>query len=148
MKNPTLFLLLFSACNTPVPDLSEQAKKEIIARDIAMNDLATEAGFHAALLQFADDSLYKPEEGKYPVMGKKALEAQYADKPDTKAITWSPFRAEAARSGEMGYTIGNWKMVTPDTTYYGNYFTTWKKQPDGQWKWVVDGGTNTPGASR
>jgi ketosteroid isomerase-like protein len=64
--------------------------------------------------------------------------------PGTKGISWEPYKAEASSSGDLGYTLGNWKLVTPDTTYYGNYYTAWKKGKDGTWKWVVDGGNNTP----
>jgi ketosteroid isomerase-like protein len=57
-------------------------------------------------------------------------------------ITWQPFKAEA--SGDLGYTIGNWKYQTKDTIMYGNYCTIWKRQQDGNWKFVFDGGNNTP----
>ncbi len=30
------------------------------------------------------------------------------------------------------------------TTTYGNYVTVWKRQPDGKWKYVLDGGNTTP----
>jgi len=116
----------------------------MIKADSMMSAMAGHEGFHQALLSFAQDSLIKPDEGKLPVLSKKALEAEWAGVPDTKGISWKPFKAEAARSGELGYTFGIWKMVTHDTTYYGNYYTAWKKGEDGLWKWVVDGGNNTP----
>ena len=79
-----------------------------------------------------------------PILGKEALKKEWASASGSKEISWKPFRAEASRSGELGYTFGIWKLVTPDTSYYGNYFTAWKKGVDGSWKWVVDGGNNTP----
>jgi len=141
-----LFLLTcLSACAPQAAsDLSEKSRQEIIVSDKAMSDLAIASGFSAALLEFADDSLVKPEEGKFPVIGKKALENFWAGSPGTKGISWEPFKAEAAQSGELGYSVGNWKFETPDTIYYGNYFTAWKKGADGKWRWVVDGGNNTP----
>jgi len=72
------------------------------------------------------------------------LEKYWSGKTDTKNISWEPFKAEASSSGDMGYSLGNWKMTTPDTTYYGNYYTIWKRLTDGAWKFVVDGGNNTP----
>ncbi len=109
-----------------------------------MNDMAVKEGFHITLLHYADDSLVKPQDGEYPVIGKTALEKYWSGKPDTKAISWSPFKADAAQSGDFGYTLGNWKFVTKDSIYYGNYYTIWKKHSDGSWKFVVDGGNNTP----
>lgn len=145
MKNVFLYFLVLAGCAQPPADLSREAAREIWNRDLEMNALAAQEGFNKALLQFADDSLIKPQNREYPVVGKKALEAYYAGKEDTKSISWEPFKAVAARSGEIGYTLGNWKITTPDTTYHGNYYTMWKRQPDGTWKWTVDGGNNTPG---
>lgn len=144
MKKILFILVLFSGCTSKQIDLSEQSKKEIISADIAMNDLAAKEGFNAALLAYADDSVVKPSEGAFPVIGKENLTKHWAGKEDTKAITWKPFRAEAAKSGELGYTLGNWKFVTKDSTFYGFYYTVWKKQDNGKWKFVVDGGNNTP----
>jgi len=137
-------LLLLTACAQPVKDLSEQSAKEIRDADMAMNALALQVGFNKALLAYADDNLFKPQENQLPIVGKKALEEHYAGKEGTKELSWAPFTAVASASGDMGYTMGNWKFATPDTTMYGFYYTIWKKQADGSWKWTVDGGNNMP----
>lgn len=148
MKKVLAILVLLSGCTSRQIDLSEESKKEIINADLAMSDLATKEGFNASLLAYADDSVVKPSEGEFPVIGKENLVKYWAGKEDTKSITWKPFRAEAAKSGEMGYTLGNWKFVTKDSTFYGFYYTIWKKQHDGNWKFVVDGGNGTPDQSK
>ncbi len=146
MKNLLFGLLIFCACKPAAPvNLSEQAAKEIREADLAMNAMATRDGFNKALLAYADDNLIKPQDGDFPVVGKQALTEHYAGKDGTKDITWSPFKVEAAASGDQGYSLGNWKYTTSDTTAYGMYYTMWKKQPDGNWKWTVDGGHNMPG---
>ena len=109
-----------------------------------MNTLAAKEGFYKALLYYADDSVVKPQEGILPVVGKAALEKYWNDKPGTKDISWQPFKAEAAKSGDLGYTLGTWKFTTKDTVMYGMYYTIWKKQADGKWKFTIDGGNNTP----
>ncbi|MEP6793019.1 MAG: hypothetical protein ABJB16_01745 [Saprospiraceae bacterium] len=106
--------------------------------------MAVKDGFHKTLLHFADDSLVKPQDVELPVIGKIALEKYWTGKTDIKDISWAPFKAEAAQSGELGYTLGNWKFKAKDSTFFGNYYTIWKKQADGNWKFVVDGGNNTP----
>ena len=113
-----------------------------------MSALAAKEGFHKALLAYADDNVVKPQDGELPVIGKTALEKYWSDKPETKELSWEPFKAEAARSGELGYTLGNWKLVLKDTVLYGNYYTVWKKMPDGKWKFAVDGGNSTPAPSK
>jgi ketosteroid isomerase-like protein len=149
MKKIVIATFLFIACNTqqkdpPQKDLSQQAAREIMQADKDMSDLALKEGFYKALLFYADDSVIKPQEGQLPVIGKAALEKYWSNKADTKDISWQPFKAEAAKSGDWGYTLGNWKYASKDTTMYGNYYTMWKKQPDGKWKFTVDGGNNTP----
>ena len=148
MKNFILCLALFTACTSQQKDLSKQAGQEIIKADKEMNDMAIKDGFHKTLLKFADDSLVKPQDGEFPVIGKQALEKYWSSKNETTAISWEPYKAEAAKSGELGYTFGNWKYVGKDTTLYGNYYTFWKKQADGAWKFVVDGGNNTPAPAK
>ena len=144
MKKILVALLLFAACDQKQTDLSKQSAEEIIQTDKAMSDEAAKNGFFKTLLSYADDSVVKPQEGMVPVIGKAALQEFWSSKPDFKELTWKPFKAEASKSGDIGYTLGNWKLVTKDTTMYGNYYTIWKKQPDGKWKFVVDGGNNTP----
>jgi ketosteroid isomerase-like protein len=152
MKKSSLFAMIVSAigfflisgCSSKQIDLSEQSKEEIIAADLAMSDLAQKEGFHKALLAYSDDSVVKPSEGEFPVIGKEALTKYWSGKTDITTITWKPFKAEAARSGELGYTLGNWKLAAGDSTYNGFYYTIWKKQSDGKWKFTVDGGNNTP----
>ena len=58
-------------------------------------------------------------------------------------ISWSPAKAEVARSGEMGYTTGTYQMDFNDPTGkmvkdHGKYVTVWKKQKDGSWKVAYD----------
>ena len=141
-----LFLVSFlAACSTSQPvDQSARAIQEILKADKEMSEMTAASGFHKALLAFAHDSLIKPEDGKLPIVGKQALEEDWKGKNGTKDISWVPTRVEAAMSGELGYSFGNWKYVSPDTTFYGNYYTAWRKGKDGNWKWVIDGGNNTP----
>lgn len=144
MKFLLPFLFMLFACAPQDVDLSLAARDEIMKADLAMSSLAGEIGFNKALLTYAAEDLVKPDEGKLPVIGRSQLEGIFAGEPGTKTISWKPFRVEAAMSGELGYSLGDWVFATIDTTYYGNYYTIWKKQEDGKWKWVADGGNNTP----
>lgn len=74
----------------------------------------------------------------------RTVEALFRDAPRTRQpgeplIEWWPVFAGVARSGEMGFTTG---PAARDQEPYGHYFTIWRRQPDGSWKWVYDGGTN------
>lgn len=124
-------------------DLSQQSASEIEDADRAMSILASREGFNKALLQYADEDVVKPAEGKMTIIGKSNLEKAWVE-PGTKSISWEPFRVEAAKSGDIGYSLGTWKRVTADTTLHGFYYTFWKKQKDGKWKFVLDGGNGSP----
>jgi ketosteroid isomerase-like protein len=144
MKKIMAVIFLFAACNTQQTDLRNKAAEEIIQADKDMNSLAAKEGFNKALLFYADDSVVKFQDHEFPVIGKAALKNYWSGQQDTKNISWEPFKAEASISGDLGYTLGNWKFITPDTVIYGNYYTIWKKQADGKWSFVIDGGNNTP----
>lgn len=124
--------------------LRERSIQEIMQADRAMSESAGDNGFYSALLQYADNEMVKLEDGQFPVVGRESYVEFTAGQAGPKTISWEPIGAEASQSGDLGYTWGNWKYVTEEMTYYGNYFTAWKKQPGGSWKWTIDGGNTTP----
>jgi ketosteroid isomerase-like protein len=58
-------------------------------------------------------------------------------KPDAGVLAWWPLWAGAGRSGDLGFTTG---AATYGGKPISHYFTIWKKQADGVWKWEFDGG--------
>ena len=66
----------------------------------------------------------------------------YAKRPDAKgpALVWWPLWAGIARSGDLGFTTGPFTINGKPSGYY---FTVWKRQADGGWRWVYDGGTDS-----
>jgi len=79
------------------------------------------------------------------VRGKKAIAKMIAAGfalRDYK-LAWHPDRAGVARSGELGYTSGKYKVSFKDASGKrifdrGKYLMVWKKQPDGAWKVMFD----------
>lgn len=56
---------------------------------------------------------------------------------------WKPTKIEIARSGDLAYISGRYEISEVDPsgrplTDTGNYLEIWRKQPDGNWKCVVD----------
>jgi ketosteroid isomerase-like protein len=47
-------------------------------------------------------------------------------------------KAEIARSGDLGYSYGIYELILPDTTLRGTYVNIWKKQNNGEWKFVLN----------
>ena len=58
------------------------------------------------------------------------------------ALEWEATDATVAESGELGYTIGAFKLTTEQDGALmitaGKYVTIWNKQADGSWKVQVD----------
>lgn len=57
---------------------------------------------------------------------------------DEPFLEWWPTFAGMSRSGDFGFSTGG---VRVDGHRRGHYLTVWKKQADGSWKWIYDGGT-------
>lgn len=139
-----LVFTIFWACDEQNKNSTDQSGQQIIVADKDASNLASEIGFNNALLSVADSSFVKLGNGRLPIIGKTAFANSYDKNNDIKTITWHPINAEVARSGELGYSWGNWQFKTQDTTFYGNYVTIWKKKEDGKWKMILDGGNSTP----
>jgi ketosteroid isomerase-like protein len=93
---------------------------------------------------YADDALVMPPNG-VGVTSKtdiRAIWQGYLESPGF-AGGWKVIRAEAARSGELGYASGTWEFTWKDeagkpTGDRGKFTEIWKKQADGSWKCVAD----------
>ncbi|GAB3273893.1 hypothetical protein GCM10027347_46580 [Larkinella harenae] len=63
-------------------------------------------------------------------------------------LTWQPTAADVAAAGNLGYTTGPWefrpKSLADKPTGHGHYVSIWKKQPDGNWRVVLDIGIDHP----
>jgi ketosteroid isomerase-like protein len=66
----------------------------------------------------------------------------------TRRLVWEPGRAEVALGGDLGYTIGDYRVeatASPDSVLSrGKYLTVWRRQPDGSWKVEADIGSPAP----
>jgi len=159
MKNIYVIVacVLLAACNQSNMSSTKTAtvntdslRTELMNTDKAWNDATQQKGyFHSRIDYVADDGI-ELSNGEMPLNGKAAISDYAAKNSDsTLKVSWVASKAEVAASGDLGYTYGTYtdQMKTKsgrDTTIYGNYVTVWKKQPDGSWKFLVDGSTNTP----
>lgn len=111
-----------------------------IERDFAK--AAATKGTRDAFLEFLaeDGILFQPG----PVNGKKFWTER---QPRKGLLSWEPIFADVSRAGDLGYTTGPWQFRPngPDDkpVAFGQYFTIWKKQSDGSWKFVLDRGVGS-----
>jgi ketosteroid isomerase-like protein len=144
IKKSFLFILLLSACVHPSTE-KDLLKKELIKTDQDFSAMSIAKGMKAAFTFYAEDSVIMLRQGAFPLIGKDALIKHLMESSDRQIrLSWVPVTAYA--SGDLGYTFGKWELriTDKDTVEYGNYVTIWKMLPDGKWKFVLDGGNDTP----
>ena len=149
MKKLIFFLLssiiLFSCSSSG--DKMKEARKEILSTDRAFSAMSAEEGANRAFFHYAANDMIKLQDGQFPIIGKEALRESFQAAPDSGfRLTWSPVKAEVSRSGDLGYTFGEWELYdfAHQQIRYGNYVSIWRKESDGSWRWVMDAGATTP----
>jgi ketosteroid isomerase-like protein len=115
---------------TPSPAEIEKAERAFAADGLAL-------GVRDSFLKhMADDAIvFRPG----PVNAKALYEKRPSSK--TPKLEWWPQKVVIARSGDLGLSVGPWAI---DGKRGGYYATIWRKGPDGQWKWIYDGGAEAP----
>jgi len=120
----------------------------LVESERAFSRTSVERGIRASFMMFFTDGamVFRP----HPVKYKEAMKNVPALKnPLEVTLTWEPVWADVSSGGDLGYTTGPsvWTDHSPAKrpTYYGFYFSFWKKQPTGEWKVVFDVGTELPG---
>jgi len=132
-----------AACHdTSTADL-EKTRQEVMAAEKAFNDMAATNGVKAAFLHFADSSAVLNRRGQI-VKGKQAISDYFDTWNYSKvSLTWSPDFVDVSKSGDLAYTFGNYAFEATDSSGQsvsdtGVFHTVWRKQADGQWKYVYD----------
>ena len=109
--------------------------------------MSVEKGIRDSFLaNLADDAIvFDPG----PVNGKELYTKR---SPSEAQLIWEPIFADVSNAGDMGYTTGPWeyKKTKSDAipVAYGQFLSVWKRQSDGPWKVVLDGGVDNPAPIR
>ena len=115
-------------------------------------DFSRDAGRYGTGTAFgryaADDAQIFSGPGEF-ISGPEAIRQSFGSSSSAGELTWHPVAGEVAKSGDLGFTVGNAVFTgkradgAPQVRY-SKYLTVWKKQHDGSWKYVVDGGSARP----
>lgn len=140
----SLCLLFWASCTTKEAEVADP--QVIIDTDHAFSDMSEAEGVTKAFLHYADSSAVIFRNGLSPLQGYSAIAESYSNINQEATLTWRAEHGDIAASGELGYTWGQYFLTLPDSTgnsisQTGYYMSVWKKQPDGNWKFVFDGGT-------
>lgn len=136
------FLMAAAACNGGHTLNDEAALNSLVESERAFARAAAEMGTRDAFLAYmADDAiLFRPR----AVNAAQWLRNQAAMHG---LLSWEPTIADVAQAGDLGFTTGPWEYredPAGEAVMHGNYFTVWKRQPDGSWRAVIDHGIFNP----
>ena len=123
------------AC-TSVPSMPLPSAEAVIAAERAFAARAGEVGWIPAFREYtAPDGQLVGQAGLVSAPERMAALADDGE----RNLYWAPVYAGVARSGDFGFTTG---PVSFDAARMPaiQYFTVWRRQPDGSWKWIYDGG--------
>lgn len=130
--------LLLAACSTAAPGVrsANLTPAPVIAAERAFAMRAGEIGWVPAFREFVAPDGLMPNAGALVSAPQRLAEI-----PDdgNRDLAWWPAFAAIARSGDLGFTAGPASFdATRTPAIY--YFTIWRRQADGSWKWIYDGG--------
>ena len=116
---------------------------ELLAADSAFAAMSVAHGAKAAFLAFAANEALTLGPPAAPMNhGRDAIGATFTDFPADAVLEWAPVSADVAASGDLGCTVGEATIAARHS--YSKYLTVWKRQADGAWKFVADGGNARP----
>jgi len=138
-----LLIILFSGCTEKSKD--ERMIQELLEVDREFARQSVSNGSHTAFLEYIDDNCVLLRPNREPVVGREKI-AEMFSSPDTSfSLNWEPLFADVSGANDLGYTYGLFtiQMDSPEgpvVTKEGTYVTIWKKDKNGNWKFVLDTG--------
>jgi ketosteroid isomerase-like protein len=118
----------------------ESARAALIKLEQEFSAEAAKKGTVNAYLSHLADDARLLRQNAFPLNGKEQIRA--ALNTHTGALSWRPAKADVSLSGDLAYAYGAYESKEKTTgskpSEQGNYVRIWKRQPDHQWKIVVD----------
>ena len=90
-------------------------KDILIQTDLEFSSLSKEKGMNFAFLQYVADDGILLRANSMPIVGKDNIAVLFKGDDSNFTLTWSPLRADLAKSGELGFTYGVYELSTADT---------------------------------
>lgn len=137
--------LLLSTIVIALPAIAADPADVLKEADRAFARLAHEKGPGPAFQAYA-----APSVTLFNSAGPKVTPEQLGKRfPPGADFEWEPEEAVISNGGDLGYTVGHARVTLPGKdgkaeTGEQRYITVWKKQPDGSWKFILDGGIPRP----
>ena len=126
---------------TPVDMAAEAVALQGV--DAAFSQASVELGQDVAFGMFADQHAIVLAGGDPDfIIGRNAIIESRSGGEAT--LSWVPKRAKVGPLGDLGWSMGEYLITGPLGTGVGKYLSVWRKQADGEWKFVQDAGSGNP----
>ncbi|MGD8412936.1 MAG: DUF4440 domain-containing protein [Candidatus Latescibacterota bacterium] len=129
-------------------DVKKEAAR-LIQTDREFAAASLKHGAADAFRMYLDERAIMFTDGRDPVRGRGSIYGIMKAGGDGYVLDWTPRAADVARSGEMGWTWGEYVVKTTGDgdnrpISWGKYVNVWKKNVAGEWKVVADIGNSSP----
>ncbi|MDF2157041.1 hypothetical protein [Algoriphagus sp. CAU 1675] len=134
----SIFWYFMSCSNSPDP------LETLLQADRDFAKMGSSIGLKEAFLYYAAPEAILLRNGSKPIQGKESLGSFLEPMNGGFKLEWEPESGTIASSEDLGYTMGNFVLRDSSNKLLskGSYLSIWKKDPVGEWKWVVDVGIN------
>lgn len=119
---------------------AEEAIEEMVKTDKAFSEASAKEGMKKAFLAYVADEAVLLRPGYMPIVDGDVIKFLNAQEDTSFTMTWELHGADIASANDMGYTYGVYTVKAKDTLLKGTYLSIWKKEEDGNWKFVLDTG--------
>jgi hypothetical protein len=133
---PSLLALALAACATTPIEIMDEARSLAAAESAFAAQSVREDVRAAFLANFAADGVM--------VNDGWVVARDYFGKRNAPAIvlSWRPVFTEVARSGDLGFSTGPWKITSNAKPHappsFGQFVSVWRRDTSGPWKVAVD----------
>ena len=137
-----LVIAMLTGCFTFKTGRIVKSKQEILKAEKDFEAAVKKDGLIAFAKFAADDAAINDND--HLIKGNAAIKNFYAAKKSSNVqLVWTPDFVDVAASGDLGYTYGKYTYSVTDSTgktrdFNGIFHTVWKKQKNGEWKFVWD----------
>ncbi|OLF73979.1 hypothetical protein AWH62_07465 [Maricaulis sp. W15] len=142
-----LALVLAGPAHSQDPDDTVAA---ILQADRDFAAMAAEQGASAAFVHWMDASEGRLIRGTPdPIIGAENIAPLYAPFTGDTLLHWQPSEGFAGSGDDFGVTWGVWSIhsdgdSTSAPVARGTYVTVWRRNADGDWRGLLDMGTDDP----
>ena len=143
MKSSFVLILTFTAlmagCGGDAPKPSqEELVSQVTQAEIAFAKTMADRD-HAAFMRFiADDAVFL--NGRKPLHGKAAIGERWMEfySGPVAPFSWKPDLVVVTEAGNLAQSVG--PVAGPDGKLIARFYSTWRLEPDGNWRIVLDDG--------